>query len=123
LTKRATLPDTAAYITAGTLRALAVTTATRLDLLPDIPAMSEFIPGFEASYWLGLGAPKNTPREIIDKLYNEINAALIDARMKARLTDLGVTVLAFSPAELKTLIAHDLEKWGKVIRAAKIKPD
>jgi tripartite-type tricarboxylate transporter receptor subunit TctC len=85
--------------------------------------MSEFIPGFEANYWLGLGAPKNTPAGVIDKLYNEIRAALVDARMKARLTDLGATVLALSTAELRTLVAQDTEKWGKVIRAAKIKPD
>jgi tripartite-type tricarboxylate transporter receptor subunit TctC len=117
------LPDTAAYIKAGTLRVLAVTTATHLDVLPDVPSLSEFIPGFEASYWLGLGAPKNTPAGIIDKLYNEINAALADPKMKARLTDLGVTVLALSPAGIRALIAQDIEKWGKVIRAARIKPD
>jgi tripartite-type tricarboxylate transporter receptor subunit TctC len=85
--------------------------------------MNEFIPGFEASFWLGLGAPKNTPAGIVDKLHNEISAALVDPKLKARLTDLGVTVLPLSPADLRTLIAQDIEKWGKVIRAARIKPD
>ena len=110
------------YIRAGKLRALAVTTATRSEALPDIPTVGEFVPGYEASSWFGLGAPKNTPAEIIDKLNKEINAALADPKIKARLADLGGTVLGGSPADFGKLIADETEKWGKVIRAANIKP-
>src|SRR5262245_26401546 len=109
------------YIRAGRLRALAVTTATRSDVLPDIPTVGEFIPGFEASSWAGVGAPKNTPPETINRLNKEINAGLADPTMKARLADLGGTPLPGSPAEFGKLIADDTEKWGKVIRAANIK--
>ena len=109
------------YIRAGKLRALAVTTATRSEALPDIPTVGEFVPGYEASAWYGLGAPKNTPAEIVDKLNKEINAALADPKIKARLADLGGTVLAGSPADFGKLIADETEKWGKVIRAANIK--
>ncbi len=111
------------YIRSGRLRALAVTAATRSDALPDLPTVSEFVPGFEASFWTGIGAPRNTPTEIVDKLNNEINAALADPSMKARLADLGGTVLAGSPADFGKLIADETEKWGNVIRALNIKAD
>ena len=111
------------YIRAGRLRALAVTTATRSDVLPDVPTVDEFVPGYEASAWFGVGAPRNTPAEIIDKLNNEINAALADPKIKARLADLGGTPLAGSPADLSTLIADETEKWAKVIKFAGIKPE
>jgi hypothetical protein len=115
--------STLQQIRAGKLRALAVTSAKRSDVLPDIPTVGEFVPGYEASGWFGLGAPKNTPAEIIDTLNREINAGLADPTMQARLADLGGTVLPGSPADFGKLIAQDTEKWGKVIRAANIKPD
>ena len=118
-----TMPASIEYIRAGKLRALAVTTATRSEALPDIPTVGEFVPGYEASAWYGIGAPKNTPAEIVDKLNKEINAGLADPKMKARLADLGGTVLAGSPADFGKLIADETEKWGKVIRAANIKPE
>jgi tripartite-type tricarboxylate transporter receptor subunit TctC len=111
------------HIRAGRLRALAVTAATRSDQLPDIPTVAEFAPGYEASVWFGIGAPRNTPAEIVDKLNKEINAGLVDPKFKARLADLGGTVLAGSPANFGKLIAAETEKWGKVIRAANIKPE
>jgi tripartite-type tricarboxylate transporter receptor subunit TctC len=111
------------YIRAGRLRPLAVTTATRLEALPEIPTVSDFLPGYEASGWYGVGVPKNTPTEIVDKLNKEINAALANPKMKAQLADLGGMVLALSPAEFGKLIADETEKWGKVIRAANIKPE
>ena len=111
------------YIRAGQLRALAVVTATRSDALPDIPAMAEFVPGYEASSWYGVGAPKATPAEIIDKLNKEINAGLADPKIQARLADFGGTPLVVSPADFGKLIAEDTEKWAKVIRAANIKPE
>ena len=110
------------YIRAGRLRALAVTTATRSDALPDIPTVDEFLPGYEASIWFGLGAPKATPTEIVDKLNKEVNAALADSKMKARLADLGGAVLPGSPADFAKLIAEEIEKWGKVVKFAGIKP-
>jgi tripartite-type tricarboxylate transporter receptor subunit TctC len=100
-----------------------VTTATRLDALPDIPTVGEFVPGYEASYWSGIGAPKNTPAEIIDKLNREINAALADPKLIGRLAELGSIVFASSPTEFGKLIADETEKWGKLIRAANIKPE
>ena len=109
------------YIRAGKLRALAVTTTTRSDVLPDLPTVGEFLPGFEASIWLGIGAPKNTPTEIVDRLNKEINAGLADPTIKARLTDLGSTTLTGSPSDFGKLIADETEKWAKVIRAANIK--
>jgi tripartite-type tricarboxylate transporter receptor subunit TctC len=109
------------YIRAGQLRALAVVTATRSDALPDIPAMAEFVPGYEASSWYGVGAPKATPTEIIDKLNKEINAALADPKNKARLANLGGDALALSPADFSKLIAGETEKWGKLIRTLNIK--
>ena len=111
------------HIRAGRLRALAVTTATRLEMLPDVPTVSEFVPGFEASSMNGLGAPKRTPAEIVDKLNKEINTALADPRIKTRIADLGLTPLVGSPADLEKLIADETDKWGKVIRTAKIKVD
>ena len=111
------------HIRAGKLRALAVTTATRSAALPDVPTVGDFLSGFEASVWLGIGAPKNTPAEIIEKLNREVNAALADPKMKARLADLGSTVLGGSPSDFGRLIADETEKWGKVIRAANIKAE
>ena len=117
-----TMPASIEHIRAGRLRALAVTTATRSDALPDIPTVGEFLPGYEGSNWYGLGVPKATPAEIIDQLNKEVNAALDDPKMKARLVDLGGTPLPGSPVQFGKLIAEETEKWGKVIRAANIKP-
>ena len=119
----ASMASSIEYIRAGKLRALAMTTATRSEALPDIPTVAEFVPGYEASTWSGVGAPKATPAEIVEKLNKEVNAALADPKMKARLADLGGTVLAGSPADFGKLIAEDTEKWAKVIRAANIKPE
>ena len=106
------------YVRASKLRALAVTTATRSDALPGIPSMGEFVAGYEASNWFGVGAPKATPAEIVEKLNKEINAGLAEPKMKARLADLGGDVLTLSPADFGKLIAEDTEKWRRVIRAA-----
>jgi len=111
------------YIRAGKLRALAVTSATRWAALPDIPSVAEVVPGYEASAWYGIGAPKGTPATIIAKLNQDINIALADPTIKARLADLGDTVLTSSPADFKKLIAEDIDKWAKVIKAANIKPE
>lgn len=111
------------YIKAGKLRALAITTATRSEALPDIPTVGEFVPGYEASSIFGLGAPRNTPVEIIERLNKEINAALSDANFKARLAELDGSGLAGSPADFGKLIADETEKWRKVIRLANIKPE
>jgi tripartite-type tricarboxylate transporter receptor subunit TctC len=111
------------YIRSGMLRALAVTTATRSDVLPDIPTLAEFVPGYEASYWYGLGAPKDTPAEVIDKLNREINAVAVDPLIKARLASLGVDPVLMTSAEFGKFIADQTEKWGKVIRAANLKAD
>src|SRR5215467_11939527 len=110
------------YVRAGNLRALAVTTTTRSPVLPDIPALSETLPGYEASSWYGIGAPRNTPAEIIKRLNTQVNASLADANFQARLANLGATVLPGSPADFAKLIADETMKWGKVIRAANIKP-
>jgi tripartite-type tricarboxylate transporter receptor subunit TctC len=118
----ASMPSSVGYVRTGKLRALASTAATRSEALPDVPTVSEFVPGYKASGWFGIGSPKNTPTEIVDKLNNEINAALADPNMKARLAGLGGTALALSPADFGKLITDDTEKWGKVIRAANIKP-
>ena len=107
----------------GKLRALAVTTTARATALPDVPTVSEFLPGFDAGDVLGVGAPRDTPPEIIDKLNREINAALADPKLSARFADLGGTPLALSPAEYGKLLADETEKWGKVIRAANIKSE
>jgi tripartite-type tricarboxylate transporter receptor subunit TctC len=109
------------HIKSGNLRALAVTTSERTEALPDVPTLSEFIPGFEASQWVGLVAPKDTPPAIIEKLNSEINAALADPKVKARFADLGGAVLPSSPDDFGKLIRDETEKWAKVIRAAKIK--
>jgi tripartite-type tricarboxylate transporter receptor subunit TctC len=118
-----TLPSSIEHLRAGKLRALAVTTSTRSPMLPDIPTVGDFVPGFEASVWQGIGAPKNTPPAIVGKLNKEINAALADPKMKEQLANLGSTVLALSPAEFGTLIAEETEKWATVIRAANIKAE
>ena len=110
------------HIKAGRLRALAVTTAKRSELLPDIPTVSETLPGYEASFWSGLGAPRSTPADITDRLNKEINTALTDPQITARLADIGSTVLPGSVADFGTLIVEETEKWTRVIRAANIKP-
>jgi len=117
------VPSTIGYVRAGTLRPLAVTTATRSEALPDTPSVAEFVPGYEASSWQGVGAPKKTPAEIVGKLNAEINAVLADPKMKARLADLGGTVLSGSPADFGKFIADETEKWAKVIKTAQIKPE
>jgi tripartite-type tricarboxylate transporter receptor subunit TctC len=117
------MPSSIEYIRVGKLRPLAVTTATRSDALPEIPTMGDFLPGFEASTWFGVGVPKNTPAEIVEKLNKEINVALADPKMKARVADLGGTVLAGSPADFGKLIAEETEKWGKVVKFTGIKAD
>src|SRR5262249_54541440 len=111
------------YVRTRKLRALAVTIERRLDALPDIPAVAEFVPGYEASTLYGVGAPKGTPSEVIDKLNKEINAALDDPKMKARLADLGGTVLLGSPADFGKHIAEETEKWGKVVKFTGMKAD
>jgi len=111
------------YIRSGRLRALAVTSATRWEGLPDLPTVVDFLPGYEASAWFGVGAPKATPTEIVEKLNKEINAGLADPKMKARLADVGGTALSGSPADFGKLIADETEKWAKVIRAAGIKAE
>jgi tripartite-type tricarboxylate transporter receptor subunit TctC len=118
-----TVPASIQYFRAGKLRPLAVTTAARSEALPDIPAVGEFVPGYEATVWDGIGAPKNTPAEIIDTLNREINAALADPKIKTRLTNLGDTVLTLSPADFGKLIVNETEKWAKVIKFAGAKPD
>jgi tripartite-type tricarboxylate transporter receptor subunit TctC len=119
----ATLPPSIEYAKAGKLRALAVTSAMRSEALPVLPAMAEFLPGYEASLVTGLGTPKSTPAEIIDRINRETNNALADPKMKAQITDLGNTVLPGAPADFGKLIADETEKWGKVIRAGNIKPE
>jgi tripartite-type tricarboxylate transporter receptor subunit TctC len=118
-----TLSGSIEYIKAGKLRALAVTTGKRKEALPDVPPMSDFWPGFEASAWLGLGTPKNTAAAVVDKLNKEINAALADPKMKVRFADLGLTGLPGSPADFRKLVAEDIVKWAKVVKFAGIKPD
>ena len=117
-----TLSTSIENIRAGKLRALAVTSATRSDVLPAIPAVGEFVPGYEATGWHGIGAPKNTPVEVVEKLNKEINAALADPSVKARLANLGYTAFSSSPADFRKLIAEETGKWARVIRAANIKP-
>jgi tripartite-type tricarboxylate transporter receptor subunit TctC len=117
-----TMSSSIEYIRAGKLRVLAVTTATRSAALPDVPTVNEFLPGYESSFWTGVGAPKNTPAEIVDKLNKEINAGLADPRMKARLAELGATALPGSSADFGKLIADETEKWAKVIKFAGVQP-
>jgi tripartite-type tricarboxylate transporter receptor subunit TctC len=117
------LPASIEYIKAGKLRALAVTTATRSETLPGIPTMREFVPGYESPTWYGVGVPKNTPAEIVDKLNKEVNAALADPKMKARLADLGGVALPGSSAEFDKFIAEETEKWAKVVKFSGAKAD
>ena len=117
------MPSASEYVRSGKLRALAVTTATRSEALPDLPTVADVLPGYEASTWYGVGAPRNTPSEIIAKLNIEINAALADPKMKARLADLGGMVLAGSAADFGKLIAEETEKWAKVVKFSGAKPD
>jgi tripartite-type tricarboxylate transporter receptor subunit TctC len=117
------MPASLGYIRAGKLRALAVTTATRQEVLPDVPTVGEFLPGYEARGWYGVVVPKATPVEIVGKLNQEINAALADPNMKKRLTELGVAVFAGSPADFGKFIADETEKWGKVVKFAGIKAE
>jgi tripartite-type tricarboxylate transporter receptor subunit TctC len=117
------LPSSIGYIKAGKLRALAVTTKKRSAALPDVPAIAESVPGYEASAWFGICAPSGTPAQIIDKLNKEINAALADPAMKAKLAEQGGDILAGSAADFGRFIAAEAEKWAKVIKAANIRPE
>jgi tripartite-type tricarboxylate transporter receptor subunit TctC len=119
----APIPPSLEFVRTGRLRALAVTTSERSQTMPDIPTVSEFVAGYEASGWQGIGTPSGTPAEIINKLNNEVNAALADPTMKARLVDLGVAPTPMKPAEFGKFIANETEKWGKVVRSANIKPE
>ena len=118
-----TMPASIEYVRAGKLRPLAVTSARRSELLPDLPTVGDFVPGYETSAWQGIGAPKNTPAEIINKLNEEINAGLADPKIKTRVADMGGTVLAGSPADFDKLIADETEKWGQVVKFSGAKPD
>jgi tripartite-type tricarboxylate transporter receptor subunit TctC len=118
-----TMPASIEYVRAGKLRPLAVTSARRSELLPDLPTVGDFVPGYETSAWQGIGAPKSTPTEIIEKLNKEINAGLADPKIKTRVADMGGTVLAGSPADFGKLIADETEKWGKVVKFSGAKPD
>jgi tripartite-type tricarboxylate transporter receptor subunit TctC len=119
----ATTPGTTEYVRTGKLRALAVTTRERADALPEVPTVADFVPGYESSQWYGIGAPKGTPAEIVNKLNRETNAALVDPRMKARLADLGGTMLPGSPADFAKLIAIEIEKWGRVVKFAGLRAE
>ena len=116
-------PASIEYIRAGRLRALAVTAGTRLDVLPDIPTVAEFVPGYEASFWFGVGVPKDTPAEIIETLNKEINAGLADPKLKARMADLGGVPMPMAPVGFGRFIAEETEKWGKVVKFTGIKPE
>jgi tripartite-type tricarboxylate transporter receptor subunit TctC len=117
-------PSSLPHIRASKLRPLAVTTATRLEVLPDVPTVGDFVPGYEASSWLGLGAPKNTPAAVLERLNKEINLAISDSAIKARFVDLGGLVLPpSSPAEFGKFLTSDTEKWARVVRTANIKPE
>jgi tripartite-type tricarboxylate transporter receptor subunit TctC len=117
------IPASIEHIRAGKLRALAIATATRSELLPETPSLSEFLAGYDVSFWAGIAAPKNTPVAVIERLNQAINAALTDPKIKARLADLGATVLPGSPADFGKLIADETEKWAKVIKSAGIKAE
>jgi tripartite-type tricarboxylate transporter receptor subunit TctC len=116
-----TTPGSIEHIKAGTLRALAVTTASRSEMLPDLPTVSEFVPGYESSQWYGLGAPRATPVELVDKLNKEVNGALANANFRARLAEIGATPLVGSPADFGRLVANDTEKWSKVVKFSGVK--
>ena len=118
----ATPPSSIEFIRNGKLRGLATTGATRAEALPDMPTVAEFVPGFETSAWYGLGAPRGTPADVVDKLNREINAGLADPRMRERFADLGGAPMPMAPADLTRLIADETEKWAKVIRKANLKP-
>jgi tripartite-type tricarboxylate transporter receptor subunit TctC len=118
-----TMVQSVGYIKAGQLRALAVAIAARSEVLPDLPTVAEFVPGYAADNWYGVGAPKNTPVEIVDKLSKEINAGLADPKIKARLADLGGMVLGGSPVDFRKHIADETEKWGKVVKFSGAKVD
>jgi tripartite-type tricarboxylate transporter receptor subunit TctC len=119
----ATAPGTTDYIGTGKLRALAVTTASRAEVLPELKTVGDFVPGYETSQWYGICAPRNTPQEIVDKLNKEINAAIADPAMKARFAAVGGEPLPGSPQVFGKLISEETEKWGRVVRAAGIKPE
>jgi tripartite-type tricarboxylate transporter receptor subunit TctC len=118
-----TMPASIEHVRAGSLRALAVTTATRSEALPDVPTVGEFLPGFEGSSWYGVGAPRKTPAEIVGTLNREINAAVADPKMKARLAELGFEPMSMTSIEFTKFVADETEKWAKVIRAAGIKAE
>ena len=117
------LPGSIEFVRTGKLRGLAVTTTARSHALPDLPTVAETVPGFEASAWYGIGAPRNAPDDIVDKLNKEINAALADPKMKARIADFGGIPLTGSSADFGNLIADEVDKWGKVVKFAGMKPD
>jgi tripartite-type tricarboxylate transporter receptor subunit TctC len=119
----ATAPGTSDYIATGKLRALAVTSAARAEMLPELPTVGDFVPGYETSQWYGIGAPRNTPAEIVDKLNREINAALADPGMKARFAAIGGEPLPGSAGDFGKLIAEETDKWAKVVRAVGIKAE
>ena len=119
----ATTPGTTEFVRIGKLHALAVTTATRAEALPEVPPLADFLPGYEASQWYGLGAPKNAPAEIVDRLNREVNAALVDPKMKARLAEFGGTGLPGSPADFGKLVAEETEKWAKVVKFSGARPE
>jgi tripartite-type tricarboxylate transporter receptor subunit TctC len=118
-----TMSSSIEYVRTGKLRALAVTSTTRSEALPDVPTVADFVPGYEASSWWGIGVPRSTPAEFIERLNNEINAGLDSPKLKARLADLGSTALAGSPADFARLIAEETEKWAKVVKFSGAKPD
>jgi tripartite-type tricarboxylate transporter receptor subunit TctC len=117
------LPASIEHVRTGRLRPLAVTTATRFPALPDVPTANEVVPGYLADSWYGAGVPRNTPQEIVDKLNREINAGLADAKIKARITELGASVLAGSPADFAKMLSDETEKWGKVVKASGAKAE
>ena len=117
------IPSSVGYVRTGKLRALAVTTEQRSESLPDTPALAEFVPGYEASTWFGVGAPRETPADVIDKLNSAINAVVAEPAMNARLADIGASVFTGSPADFATFIASETDKWAKVVRLAGIRPD
>jgi tripartite-type tricarboxylate transporter receptor subunit TctC len=117
------MPSSLPHIQAGKLRALAVTTAARSEALPDVPTVAETVPGYEASAWFGMGAPKGTPADVIDKLNKGINAALQDGKIKARLAELGGILIPGTPADFGKVIADETDKWAKVIKSAVMKPE